>query len=409
MIINKVCVIGLGYIGLPTAALLASKGFTVNGVDTNQQVVNNINDGKAHINEDGLDTLVNLSVKSKNFYATLKPEISEIFIIAVPTPVYKTDDISTPNLNYVMKAVKSIIGVIKNNDLLIIESTIPVGTTNKVEMLLKKNGIDTTKIYIAHCPERVLPGNILPELIKNDRVIGGINNKSSLIAEIFYRSFVKGKIYKTDSKTAEMCKLTENSFRDVNIAFANELSMICAKEEINTLELINLTNKHPRVNILQPGPGVGGHCIAVDPWFIISKHRASSNLIKMSRQVNLQKTEWVINEIIKVSNIYKKKNNKKPIISCFGFTFKANVDDTREAPSIQIIESLTLKGYDIIVVEPNVKSFQGFKIVDLSDGIKKANICVFLVKHKEFEVINTSIHLDHKDVLDFCGLLEMKN
>ena len=409
MIEKKICVLGLGYIGLPTAALLASKGYVVNGVDTNKDVVKKVNEGKAHINENGLDDLVKNSVRSNKLKATLKPETSDIFIIAVPTPVHKKNDILTPNIDYVLTAVKSIIGVIKENNSLIIESTIPVGTTKKVEYLLKQNGIDVKKIFIAHCPERVLPGNILSELINNDRVIGGINKKSSSIIECFYNTFVKGNIYKTDSKTAEMCKLTENSFRDVNIAFANELSMICEKEDINVLELINLTNKHPRVNILQPGPGVGGHCIAVDPWFIISKHVQLSDLIRTSREVNLQKTQWVIAKILNTVNKYKNNNGQKPIIACLGLTYKANIDDTRESPSVQIIEALHSKGCNTVVIDPNIKSFQNFNLVGLSEGIKKADIFVFLVKHREFENIDIGRQMNNKIILNFCSNLEVKN
>lgn len=409
MIKKKICVLGLGYIGLPTAALLASEGFLVNGVDTNEEIISKINEGKAHIYEPGLDELVRLTVKSNMFKAALIPSSSDIFIIAVPTPIHNYNNILTPNIDYVMMAVKSIIGIIRENNSIIIESTIPVGTTLKIELLLKKNGIDITKVNIAHCPERVLPGNILHELIYNDRVIGGINNRSSSVIEDFYKTFVKGNIYKTDSKTAEMCKLTENSFRDVNIAFANELSMICDKEEIDVLKLINLTNKHPRVNILQPGPGVGGHCIAIDPWFIISQHKLLSNLMKTARDVNLKKTQWVIDKILENCNSFKEKKGRKPIIAFFGLTFKADIDDTRESPSLQIIETLNKKEFETVVIDPNIKLLENINLMDFTQAINIADIFVLLVKHKEFINLNISKQLINKDVLDFCGLLEMKS
>lgn len=408
MIINKICVLGLGYIGLPTATLLASEGFKVIGVDTNKEVISKINEGKAHIYEPGLDDLVKLTVTSNKFQAFLEPKESDVFIIAVPTPVHNYDNILTPNIDHVMMAVKSILSVIKENNSLIIESTIPVGTTLKIESLLKENGIDITKINIAHCPERVLPGNILYELIHNDRIIGGVNNVSSAAIEIFYQKFVKGNIYKTDSKTAEMCKLTENSFRDVNIAFANELSMICAKEEINILKLIHLTNKHPRVNILQPGPGVGGHCIAIDPWFIISQHKFLSNLMRTAREVNLKKTEWVIDKILESCFIFKKEKGRNPIIACFGVTFKADIDDIRESPSLHIIETLNKKGFETIVVDPNIKFLHNLNLIDYKQAVSLGDIFIFLVKHKEFINININEQLENKDVIDFCGLLEIE-
>ena len=404
MIKKKICVLGLGYIGLPTAALLASEGFLVNGVDTNEEIISKINDGKTPIYEPGLDELVRLTVESNMFKAALVPSSSDIFIIAVPTPVHNYNNTLTPNIDHVMMAVKSIIGIIKENNSIIIESTIPVGTTLKIELLLKKNGIDITKVNIAHCPERVLPGHILHELIHNDRVIGGINNISSSVIEGFYKMFVKGNIYKTDSKTAEMCKLTENSFRDVNIAFANELSMICDKEEIDVLELINLTNKHPRVNILQPGPGVGGHCIAIDPWFIISQHKLLSNLMKTARDVNLKKTQWVIEKIIENCNSFKEKKGRKPIIAFFGLTFKADIDDLRESPALRIAKKISeMHTGRLIAVEPNIKSLQYEKIelVNFEEAIKQADIAVLLVDHKEFKGIvipNKPIIVDTKGI-----------
>lgn len=406
---KKICVIGLGYIGLPTAAVLAAKGYDVNGVDTNLNIVENINKGKVHIKEKGLDVLVKKSIKSRKFKSTSIPMENDVFIIAVPTPMKKSSNFSTPNIDYILDAIKSLVPVIRDENMIIIESTIPVGTTNLIADVLKKKGVDIERIYIAHCPERVLPGNILYELINNDRIIGGINIESSSKVEKFYKTFVKGKIYKANCRVAELCKLTENSFRDVNIAFANELSLICAKEGIDTSELINLTNKHPRVNILQPGPGVGGHCIAIDPWFIISKHPNSSHLMKMARKVNINKTEWVIKQILSQKLNFKNKFNKEPVICCFGITFKPNVGDTRESPSVEIINSLILNNCTVLVVDPNVEYFKGFSFCDLSEAIEKADILVFLVKHNQFKVINYNKNIKNRILLDFCNQLDKKN
>ena len=405
MIKKKISVIGLGYIGLPTAALLASKEFEVIGVDSNISIVKDLKNFKSHIKEIGLDELLISSLKSGNLSITSTPKASDIFIITVPTPINKNEKTPTPNLNFVFDAVLTLIGLIEENNMIIIESTVPMGTTNSIKNLLKKNGINVENIFIAHCPERVLPGNIIHELIHNDRIIGGIDNKSSKEAADFYKSFVKGNIYKTEAKIAELCKLTENSFRDTNIAFANELSMICDKYDIDVFKLINLTNKHPRVNVLEPGPGVGGHCIPVDPWFIISKDPDLSNLMSVSRKVNLKKTDWVIDKILKKTKKYKDETGKDPIIALFGLTFKKDVDDIRESPSIQIIEKLHNKGLSICVVEPNIKAFNDFNIISQSEAMIVANILVFLVKHKNFETIRNNKILDDKILLDFCNQL----
>jgi len=402
---KKISVIGLGYIGLPTATLLASRGFKVDGVDINPLIIKNLNKKKCHIKEKGVDQLLALSLNSGNLSLKSIPQASDVFIIAVPTPITKGAKMPKPNIKMVIEAVRSIIELIEDYNLIIIESTVPMGTTNLIRELLEDKGINTEKIYIAHCPERVLPGNILDELIHNDRIIGGINKKSSQAAEDFYKIFVKGKIYQTEAKTAELCKLTENSFRDVNIAFANELSMICDKENINVYELINLTNKHPRVNILQPGPGVGGHCIAVDPWFIISQNPNLSKVMTASRQVNLEKTKWVFDKIISETDRCKSEKNIEPVIACFGLTFKPDVDDIRESPSIEILEKLSNKGFSLLVVEPNIKKYKNFKIIKQSEAIKRANILVFLVNHKEFKTIKNHKKLEEKLLLDFCDFL----
>ena len=302
---NKtVCVIGLGYIGLPTAALLANSGYEVIGVDINQSTVNTINKGDIHIVEPELDKFVRNAIVNGNLKAFIKPQIADIFIICVPTPFYKESGSPKPNIEYVMSAAESISHLIKEGDMIILESTSPVGTTGKIKNIIENTGINIKKISIAYCPERVLPGKIMHELVKNDRIIGGINEESTAAASSFYKTFVDGKVLVTSDKTAEMCKLAENSFRDINIAYANELSMICDKNEIDVWELISLANHHPRVNILQPGTGVGGHCIAVDPWFIVSADQENARIIKTAREVNDFKPSWVINKI--TEEVWKK-------------------------------------------------------------------------------------------------------
>ena len=297
---KKCCIFGLGYIGLPTAAVLANSGFKVIGVEVNSEIISKINKGQIHISEKGLEDLVKKAVNEKKLFANKKPIKSDIFIIAVPTPFYRdqSSKIKKPNLEYVISAAKSISKVISNNDLVILESTSPVGTTDLIaDIISKETGINKDELNIAYCPERVLPGNIIEELIQNDRVVGGLNSRSSLLAKDFYKKFCKGKIITTNSKTAELVKLTENSFRDVNLAFANELSIICDHYGIHPKELISIANHHPRVNILTPGCGVGGHCIAVDPWFLIAQLESKTNLIKKSREVNQFKTLWVVEKI----------------------------------------------------------------------------------------------------------------
>jgi len=395
---NKtVCVVGLGYIGLPTAAILADKGFIVHGVDILKSKIETINSGKSYFYEPGLKQLIKKNINNKRLTANLSPKEADIFIIAVPTPFKKN---YTPNIDFVIASIESILPYIKKNNIIIIESTIPVGTTKKVEELLKNNNLDTSNIHIAHCPERVLPGNIIKELKENDRIVGGTNLESTKIIANFYKSFVRGEVFITDDKTAELAKLTENSFRDVNIAFANELSMICEREKINVWDLIKLANKHPRVNILNPGAGVGGHCIAVDPWFIIKSNENESKIIKKAREVNLNKTKWVIEKIKKSALSYEKKKNKKPTICCMGLSYKPDVNDLRESPSIQIVQSLLEQNFKVIAVEPNIDKHKNISIVKYEEGIRKADIIVWLVAHKEFKFIKRN------DDLDFCGISE---
>ncbi len=398
----KVCVIGLGYIGLPTAALLANRGYDVHGVDIQKHVVDTINKGKIHIVEPDLDTFVQAAVKSGKLKADIKPAEADVFIIAVPTPFHKSGyDIPTPNIDYVISATKSIAPYVKEGNLVILESTSPVGTTQKVEGVLKESGIDTQKIYIAHCPERVLPGKIMTELVENDRIVGGLTKEATEKVSEFYKTFVNGEILKTDAKTAELCKLTENSFRDVNIAFANELSIICDKYGIDVWELRELANHHPRVNILYPGVGVGGHCIAVDPWFIVSDNKEEAKLIKSAREVNNYKTEWVIEKIKNEALKFEIENKRKPKIACMGLAFKPDIDDLRESPALYITKRLINEGMDVLAVEPNVEKFEEFKLYNYKEAIDKSDIIVFLVGHKEFKTLKIN---DKKRVLDFCGV-----
>ena len=394
---QKVCVIGLGYIGLPTAALLASKGYKIHGVDVVQSVVDTINQGKIHLVEPELEELVKKSVESGNLKASTKPDFADVFIIAVPTPFR---DGFVPNLDYVSSATASVAPYVKDENIVILESTSPVGTTEMVEKILKKNGVDTSKIYIAHCPERVLPGKIMKELVQNDRIVGGISKEAAEKTAEFYKTFVEGEILQTDAKTAEMAKLTENSFRDVNIAFANELSILCDKFDINVWELIRLANRHPRVSILNPGAGVGGHCIAVDPWFIVHAGGDDAKLIKTARRVNTHKSEWAIEKIKNAALKFELKNSRKPKVACMGLAFKPDIDDLRESPALNITKCLIADGVDVVAVEPNIKACKDLEIANYKKAIEISDIIVFLVGHKQFKELKTE-----KEVLDFCGVL----
>ena len=402
---KTVCVIGLGYIGLPTAALIASNGFLVSGIDIDENIVSTINEGKIHIIENDLEVSVKSAVLSGQLKAFSKIQQSDIYIICVPTPFHRKKNIPEPNIDYVLSATKSIAPFIKSGDLIILESTCPVGTTKNIQQTLIDCGANLEDVHIAYCPERVLPGKIMTELVENDRIIGGLTSISTKKVIDFYRLFVNGNIAETDAKTAEMCKLAENSFRDLNIAFANELSMICIKQGIDVWNLIKLANKHPRVNILQPGIGVGGHCIAVDPWFIISQDTENTKLIRTAREVNNYKTKWVIDKIkSNVDNCIPKKGIK-PKIVCLGLAYKPNIDDLRESKALEVAETLLAEGYEVITVEPNIQSHKDLIILNLLDAIAQADLICLLVKHREFLEPEVKNKLKKCEVLDFCGAL----
>lgn len=393
----NVVMVGLGYIGLPTAALIASKKIYVVGVDVSQNVVDTINKGEIHIVEPDLAGLVHHVVKKSYLKATTTPVSSDVYLIAVPTPFKENFQ---PDISYVENAIRAIIPVIGPGALVIIESTSPVGTTEKMQQIILQERPELKgKLFMAYCPERVLPGNVIYELEHNDRAIGGIDNASTEKAVAFYKLFVKGTLHKTNARTAEMCKLVENASRDNQIAFANELSMICDRAQINVWELINLANKHPRVNILQPGTGVGGHCIAVDPWFIVSEFPEESKIIRSAREINNYKTQWVIEKIKNKALAFEIENKRKPRVACMGLAFKPNIDDLRESPAIMVVKALEEENLALLKVEPNLSNGKSEGLTEMHDAVKQADIVVFLVAHKEFFNLQTN-----KPVLDFCGV-----
>ncbi len=413
---KKVCVIGLGYIGLPTAAILASKGFDVSGVDINKEVVKSVNKHKSHISEPGLDKLLKQVVSTEKLHATNKIITADVFIITVPTPLKEN---LQPNISFVEDAVKQIALKINNGNLILLESTCPVGTTEQIVELLRQERPDlslpgdkdsASVVSIAYCPERVIPGKTLVEIVQNDRVIGGYTESCAKIAHTFYKSFVLGKCFITNARTAEMAKLTENAFRDVNIAFANEISMLCDDLDVDTRELIELANRHPRVNILSPGPGVGGHCIAVDPYFLISQCKDNSILMQAARQVNQKKVDWVMNKVKTYSEKFTLSSNFT--IACFGLAFKADVDDLRESPALEIAKRINSEiSCNLLLVEPNLiclPSDTGLKIElsDLSYAISSADLLVLLVDHKEFKLLKPS-YFNNKSILDTRGIWKL--
>ena len=414
---NTICVIGLGYIGLPTAATFAAYGVNVIGVDVNQHAVDMINQGKVHIVEPDLDALVRDVVSQGKLSAQTTPVAADAYIVAVPTP-FKEDH--EPNLKYIEAASKSLAPFLKPGNLVILESTSPVGATEQMAKWLSEARPDLSfpqqadeqaDIMVAHCPERVLPGKVLQELISNDRIVGGMTEVSSIASCDLYKIFVKGDCITTNARTAEMCKLTENSFRDVNIAFANELSMICDKLDIDVWELIRLANRHPRVDILQPGPGVGGHCIAVDPWFIVSKTPDEARLIRTAREVNESKPEWVVAKVNEKVIEFLADNPTKTIkdvtVACYGLAFKPNIDDLRESPALKIAEKLAKQGLNILAIEPNVNKLpegmkNNIKLIELYES-DNANVHLILVKHKEFK----NISFDYDYIIDTQGLYQV--
>jgi len=401
---NKVCVVGLGYIGLPTASILATKGYQVLGVDIAERTVEMINKGKIHIVEPDLDILVKSAVNSGNLRASLVPDKADVFIIAVPTPF---KDSYKPDLSYVESATSAITPYLGEGNLVILESTSPVGTTDKVYLqILESRSELKGKIFIAHCPERVLPGQILKELVNNDRIIGGVDSRSAEEAKAFYETFVNGEIYTTNAKTAELTKLAENSFRDVNIAFANELSIICHELGINVWEVIKLANKHPRVNILQPGPGVGGHCIAVDPWFIVNAAPNHARLIRTARHVNDSKPAHIVERVKEKASRFK-----EPIIACLGLSFKADIDDLRESPAVEIVKMLANDNVGkLLVAEPHVKKlpdslakFAEIELTEFNDALHRADIVLLLVNHRAFKDVDRDL-IKGKIVIDTRGM-----
>ena len=397
----EVVTIGLGYIGLPTSALIASHGTNVLGVDINQSVVDTINQGKTHIVEPDLDEIVSKAVSNGFFKASTKPSSADVYLIVVPTPFKGNHE---PDISFVEAATKGIIPLLKRGDLYIIESTSPIGTTEKMQQLIYLSRPELKgNIHIAYCPERVLPGNVMHELVQNDRVIGGVNEASTKKAISFYRKYVKGELHGTNARTAEMCKLVENSSRDSQIAFANELSLICDKADINVWELISLANKHPRVNILQPGCGVGGHCIAVDPYFIVSDYPMESKIIGTAREVNNYKSFWCAEKIQNEKLQFELKNGRKPKTALLGLAFKPNIDDLRESPAKYITQKVlqSSNNEEHFIVEPNIESHSIYKLTDYKEAIEKADIIVFLVAHKEFQNL---IIKNTKITLDFCGI-----
>ncbi|WP_026377208.1 UDP-N-acetyl-D-mannosamine dehydrogenase [Aestuariibacter salexigens] len=408
--INKVCVVGLGYIGLPTAAVIASRGIDVVGVDVSEKAVNTINEGKVHIVEPDLDMVVQAAVTTGKLRATMTPEKADAFMIAVPTPFKEG---KKPDLSYIRAAAEAIAPQLEKGNVVILESTSPVGATEQLSAWLAELRADLSfptnaqgqpDVFVAHCPERVLPGHVLRELVENDRVIGGISEQCSEKAKQLYHVFVRGECIVTNARTAELAKLTENSFRDVNIAFANELSIICDKLNINVWNLIRLANRHPRVNVLNPGPGVGGHCIAVDPWFIVDSAPEEARMIRTAREVNDGKPDYVIEQVKRAADDFK-----RPVIACLGLAFKADIDDLRESPAVGIAKALADADIgDVLAVEPNISELptklEGkMELVSLDNALARCNVLVVLVDHTPFKALRMD-EIAKKVVIDTRGL-----
>jgi len=416
---NTIAMIGLGYIGLPTATLFASRKKKVIGVDVSQHAVDTINQGRIHIIEPELDMLVQAAVTAGYLRATRTPEPADVFLIAVPTPFC---DGHKPDLSYIQAAAASIAPVLTKGNLVVLESTSPVGTTEKLadwlaqarpDLSFPQRAGEAADVQIAYCPERVLPGRVVHELVANDRVIGGMTHTATEMAAALYRTFVEGELVPTNARTAEMCKLTENSFRDVNIAFANELSVICDTLDINVWELISLANRHPRVNILQPGAGVGGHCIAVDPWFIVDTSPSEARIIRTAREVNDHKPEWVLEKIKACITDTLSANPGTTLrdvkVACLGLAFKPDIDDLRESPAVEIAEKVTRLGCQVLAVEPNIEALPEslaktqLCLVGLNEAVASADVVCVLVKHRPFIEEIGAIKV-HGKVIDAVGL-----
>jgi UDP-N-acetyl-D-mannosaminuronic acid dehydrogenase len=409
---ERISVFGLGYVGLPVAGVLASRGFEIIGIDVAAGIVDTINSGKIHIVEPDLDMVIQAAVAGGKLRASLTPEPADVFIIAVPTP-FKDD--KQPDVSYIHTAVQAIAPLLRKGNLIILESTSPVGTTEQIcawigelrpDLVLPEAEKDGADIHLAHCPERVLPGRVLRELVDNDRIIGGISPRCAELAAALYRSFVTADMHLTNARTAELAKLVENAYRDVNIAFANELSVICDKLDINVWEMISLANRHPRVNILSPGPGVGGHCIAVDPWFIVAAAPKLTRVIRAAREVNDSKPELVFAKVAAAA-----ERIKNPVIACFGLSYKADIDDLRESPALHIVEHLAeAKVGKLLVVEPNIrelpkslKNIPGVTLAEVREAMNAADIVVLLVDHRQFKRIDREL-LKPKIVIDTRGV-----
>ena len=399
----KACFMGLGYIGLPTAIIAAKHGIEITGVDINPRVVEMTNAGKLHILEPGMEEMLREVVQAGTLKACSAPETSDAYFMVVPTPFKGNHE---PDVSYVEAATRAVLPFLKEGDLYVIESTSPVGTTERMARIIFAERPELEgRIYIAYCPERVLPGDVIYELVHNDRVIGGINPESTEKAIEFYSQFVQGALHKTNCRTAEMCKLTENSSRDIQIAFANELSLICDKAGINVWELIRLANRHPRVNILQPGCGVGGHCIAVDPYFITADFPAESRLIADAREINNYKSFWCAEKVKNAILEFELKHRRKPVVAMMGLAFKPDIDDLRESPAKYITTKViqSCNNADILVAEPNVKEHHVFKLTDYTEAYEKADIVAFLTAHTPFKTLPRR---EEKVVLDFCGVFK---
>lgn len=398
----EVVTIGLGYIGLPTSALIAANNIAVHGVDISQKVVETVNAGNIHIVEPELDDIVARAVAAGSLRAATEAVAADVYLIVVPTP-FKGGS-HEPDISYIQAATEGILSLLKEGDLYIIESTSPVGTTERMRDFIYAQRPDLKgKLYIAYCPERVLPGNVMFELVHNDRVIGGVDEASTQKACEFYQQFVKGELHRTNARTAEMCKLTENASRDVQIAFANELSLICDKAGIDAWELIRLANKHPRVTILQPGSGVGGHCIAVDPYFITSEFPMESQIIGKAREINNYKAFWCAEKIRNAIRDFEIREGKAPSVALMGLAFKPNIDDLRQSPAVYIAQKVLQEAgdEDYFIVEPNIHEHAYYKIADMEEAVERADIIAFLVAHNEFTKLNVP---DGKVMLDFCGV-----